>query len=75
MTVAEAARELNIRDIAHVYKLLAVGELIGEKVGRVWRVDRASVEARAARLAAKEQSNRVTIAPAVASVLERSRGL
>ena len=45
LTTAEAARELGVSD-ARIRQLAAAGELKGEKRGRDWMIDAASVEER-----------------------------
>ena len=48
LTTAEAARELGVSD-ARIRQLAAAGELRGEKRGRDWFIDAASVEERKGR--------------------------
>ncbi|MDA8217420.1 MAG: helix-turn-helix domain-containing protein [Chloroflexota bacterium] len=44
LTVEEAAQYLRVHEQT-VYQLLRTGQLKGAKVGRVWRIHRASVDA------------------------------
>jgi len=56
LTVTEAAKRLNLDGPDVVYRLLRLGRLNGEKVGKTWRIDAASVEDRRARVALKKSS-------------------
>ena len=56
LTVNEAVRELNLNGPEVVYRLLRAGVLRGERVGREWKIDAASVADRKSRVAVKRSS-------------------
>jgi hypothetical protein len=56
MTVTEAQRELCLDHPDVVYRLARAGILKARKVGRVWNIDPASVEARKRAVQAKRSS-------------------
>lgn len=56
LTVTEAAKRLNLEGPDVVYRLLRLGRLKGEKVGKVWRIDAVSIEERRRRIALKRSS-------------------
>ena len=53
MTTAEVMRELDLESTQRVTQLRAEGRLTGSKRGRVWLIDRQSVEAEKARRSAR----------------------
>jgi hypothetical protein len=56
VTVTEAQRELCLDHPDVVYRLARAGVLKARKVGRIWEIDPASVEARKRAVSAKRSS-------------------
>jgi excisionase family DNA binding protein len=56
VTVAEAAKALNLASPDFVYRLIRTGGLQARKAGGVWVIDPLSIEERKRRVAAKRSS-------------------